>query len=235
MIAGIRAAGVRAAGKTRGWPLLAGLLLLLPVGAAQAAPVTYFFTGGYATISATFGASTIGAATIPLTGTQAVFDTAPAGLVTFDFDSTGPHVIPLTGILTGTSITLSNLQVAPGVPYTNFSVTGGPTTYNFVVGGVDVTGTAALSGLINSGPSPVGFTNPTLAGQIQLGTGTLALNGITIGVVPVPAFPPFFAGGNVTVKADIVFTGIVPEPGTAVLLGAGLAGMGAAGRRSRRS
>lgn len=236
-------AGIRAVRKVSGWLLLAGLLSWVPIGAAQAAPITYFFTGGYATLSATFGTSSIALGNVPLTGTQVTFDTAPASLVSFDFDSTGPHVIPMTGVFTGTTITLQNLQVAPGVPYTNFSVTGGPTTYNYTVGAVAVSGDMALSGLIVQPMTPFGFSNPSLSGQIQLGGGgNLSLNGITIGVLAVPAIPnplnpllpPLFPGGNVTVKADIVFTGIVPEPGTALLLGSGLALMGAAGRRSRR-
>lgn len=212
--------------------LCAGLLAILPGASAQAA--TFFFTSGSATISATFGAFTIGAGTIPLTGTLVQFDTGPASLATFDLDAAGPNVLPLTGILTGTNITLSNVQVAPGIGYTNFSVTGGPSIFNYTVGPVAVTGTASLAGVINSAPAPFSFTNPALSGQVQLGGGgTLGLNGITLGVINVPASGPF-PGGNVTIKADVLFTGIVPEPGTVLLLGGGLVAMGAVGRRSRR-
>ena len=92
---------------------------------------------------------------------------------------------------------------------------------------------AALSGTINSPAAPFSFSNPSLSGQISLGEGgTLALNGITLGVINLPAAGPF-PGGPVTIKADLIFTGIVPEPGTALLLGTGLAGLAARGRRSR--
>jgi len=212
--------------------LLAGLLAVAPTRAAQAVPVTYFFTGGSANVTATFGGSTIGLATIPLTGTQVTFDTAPASVVSFSFDAAGPNAIPLTGILTGTSITLSNVQIAPGVPYINFSVTGGPSVFDYTVGMVDVSGTASLSGLINTPAAPFSFSNPSLSGQISLGNGTLSLTGITLGVLNLPAAGPF-SGGAVTIKADLVFTGIVPEPGTAALFGTGLLGLAARGRRAR--
>lgn len=219
-------AGIRAVREKAGWLLLAGLLALLPTGAARAIPVTYFFTGGSATVTATLGASTIGSASLPLTGTQVTFDTAPASLVSFSFDSAGPHVVPLTGIFTGTSITLSSIQIAPGVPYSS-TVFGGPTSFTYTAGGIAVSSTVGLSGAINAGPFLFSDTFPALSGAVNLGTGTISLNGITLGVVSIPGF------GNATVKADIVFTGIVPEPGTALLLGGGLAGLAAAGRRQQ--
>jgi len=209
-------------------------MALIPTGAARA--TTYTFTSGYATVTATYAAATIaGPANIPLTGTQVTFNTGPASLTSFDFDAAGPNVIPLVGALAGHSITLSNVQIAPGAgppPYTNYSVTGGPSTFNYVVGPVDVTGTAVISGPSVNTAGPFAYTNPSLSGQIQTGPGTLTLNGITLGVIAVPASGPFL-GGNVTVKADIVFTG-VPEPGTALLLGGGLVLAAAAGRRGRR-
>src|SRR5690606_13602785 len=72
----------------------------------------------------------------------------------------------------------------------------------------------------------------SLSGQISLGNGTLSLTGITLGVLNLPAAGPF-SGGAVTIKADLVFTGIVPEPGTAALFGAGLLGLAARGRPGR--
>src|SRR5690606_7006864 len=63
-------AGLRAVRAMRGGLLLAGLLSLVSTGAAQAVPLTYSFTGGSAVVSATFGSTTLGSATIPLTGTQ---------------------------------------------------------------------------------------------------------------------------------------------------------------------
>lgn len=95
-------AGIRAVRGTRQWLLLAGLVALIPAGAAQALPTTFFFTGGSATVSATFGASPIGNGSIPLDGTQVTFDSAVPEVVSFSFDSAGPHAVPLTGILTGT-------------------------------------------------------------------------------------------------------------------------------------
>ena len=59
------------------------------------------------------------------------------------------------------------------------------------------------------------------------------INGITLGVVNLPAHGAF-PGGPVTFKADLTFTG-TPEPGTALLVGTGLLGMVAAARRRAES
>jgi len=64
-------------------------------------------------------------------------------------------------------------------------------------------------------------TNPTLSGQITTvsagGTDTLDLTGITLGVFTA-------SGQTVTLKGDIVFTGVtpVPLPGSVWLLAAAL-------------
>jgi hypothetical protein len=189
------------------------IAVLLVVGAAssaQAAPLLYNFTSGTARVTATFGALTIASSTIVLNGTQVTFDQSPASLTSFQF--TAPtSVIPLLSILSGTSLTLSGLSVVPGAGYSNLSAT--------------------VAGGINAGPSAFSQTNAALSGQIRLGGGgTLALNGITLGVVTLPA-AGVFPGGNVTIKADVIFNGIVPEPGTALLMGMGIAGL-AARRRS---
>jgi hypothetical protein len=212
------------------------IAILLVVGAAssaQAAPLVYNFTSGTARVTATYGALTIASSTIVLNGTQVTFDTSPASLTSFQF--TAPTtVIPLLSILSGTSLTLSGLSVVPGAGYSNLSVTGPfapPTTYNYTVGPVAATGTAAFTGAITAGPSAFSQTNAALSGQIRLGGGgELALNGITLGVMTLPA-AGIFPGGNVTLKADVIFNGIVPEPGTAMLMGLGIAGL-AARRRS---
>jgi hypothetical protein len=85
------------------------------------------------------------------------------------------------------------------------------------------------TGLAVFGPSTINNTNPALSGQITIaGDGTLTLTGITLGVFSADQF------GDVTIKADVSFTG-APEPTTLVLLGGGLLVLGAAAHRRGRS
>ncbi len=211
---------------------------LFGAGASSATPVLYSFTSGSVTLTATVaGFGTIAVGTIPLTGTQVTFDTGPpAKLDSFLFTAGPAGPLPLAGIFSGVSVTLASLSIAPGGSYTS-SATGPspfPGTYNYTASDVDVTGVASLSGLVVTGPTAFGTSNPFLAGQVVIGgAGTLALNGITLGTLSIPAIPAiFFPGATATLKADVLFTGIVPEPGTCLLLAAGLAGL-AASRRAR--
>lgn len=220
--------------------LLAGLVVsaaLLGSAAAHAAPILYNFTSGSVTLTATTSFGTIGVGTVPLTGTQVTFDTGPpAGLTSFLFTAGPVGPLPLAGIFSGVSVTLGSLSIAPGVGYSS-TATGPsplPGTYNYTASNVAVSGVASLSGLVTLPPTAFGTSNPFLAGQVNVtGTGTLALNGITLGTLTIPPIPAiFYPGGTATLKADVLFTGIVPEPGTALLLAAGLAGL-VATRRGR--
>ena len=58
---------------------------------------------------------------------------------------------------------------------------------------------------------------------------SLGLVGVNLATFPQLANP---GAPDIVVKADFTFIGVVPEPGTALLLGLGLAGLAAS--RSRR-
>jgi hypothetical protein len=68
--------------------------------------------------------------------------------------------------------------------------------------------------------------NPTAAGTLDINTGILDLQGVTLGSILVPG-----EADPLIIKADILFTGLVPEPGTGILVGIGLAGLAYARRR----
>ena len=75
------------------------------------------------------------------------------------------------------------------------------------------------------------FPNPVANGTLLVNTvtGNISLLGVTIGVVPP-------SGGELyplVIKGDFFFRGLVPEPGTALLVGGGIVGLLAAGRRIR--
>jgi len=238
----------------------ARLLRLLVVAAvagfaasAQATPVVWTMVGGPScdagptencvTITATGPNGTLFNQKIGLTGSTVTFDDTGHAFPSFLFTAgpTGP--LPATGDFTGVNIALNSVSIVPGTGYSSIFVGGpgggGAGTYPFTVGPIGASGSITLSGNVSLGPVP--FSAPTgapaLSGQIQLNGGLtqLSLNGITIGVLHnVPAIPnTTFPGGDITIKADVIFTAI-PEPGTALLLGMGLAGIAGAVRRQAR-
>jgi hypothetical protein len=202
--------------------------------AVQAAPVTYNFTSGTASLSLTapLVGSLLAPNSIGLDGTQVTFDSTALTVPNFQFVDAGPSGITGAGVLAGTTLTLTNLNIIPGVGYGSSAVFVGP-QYNYLVTNVAVSGTYTLSGLINQGPTAFSSLNPSLVGQINLGGVTsLALSGITLGSFTIPASigPPF--GGQVgTLKADILFTGVVPVPAAVWLFGSGLGLLGVMRRR----
>ena len=212
--------------------LLAVAFVLVPLS-ATATPVTYNFTSGTLTVSALLLPSTTvllngsSSASTALTGTSFTFDTALVPLAGNDMSiSAFAFVTSPTGVLVltpavgpVTQVSFGALTITTGPLFVSSATGTGP--YNFSMGPIKVTGSAAT----NLGPTTINVSTPSATGSINLGTNTISLQGITIGVVTT-------AGGTLLVKGDFVFHG-VPEPGTVALLAVGAIALTGTLRRRR--
>jgi len=232
---------------------LATVLAVVGMAAsAQATPIVYTMVGGPScvvgptencvTITATDAAGTVFNQQIGLTGSQVTFDDSGKNIPSFQFTAGPTGALPLIGDLAGVTIALNSVTVGPGAGYPTIMIVNGPPsgpgTYPFTIASVSASANGAFGGAITG---PFSFTTPPpppvvpLSGQVQLGAfNQFSLNGIALGgftALPIPSIG--FPGGSVTIKADLVFTG-VPEPTTASLLGVGLAGIAGALRRRAR-
>lgn len=222
------------------WAIAAiGTLCLISLPGLSAA-TSFYFTSGTATITATSGASTVLSTTVvSIDGLFVDFDESGSGQLVDFFIS-----VPQTPVLTLTTpyggydeVVIESADISPAIGFSNLnnqSVGGG--VFTFLAGPTDINGvysamdsTLVTPALMNA---PVPFTDTSLInGTVDITLGTLELTGITLTRLS----GAFFGEANdLIVKADIVFTGVVPEPGTALLLGLGLSLM-AIRRRSIES
>jgi hypothetical protein len=211
--------------------LLVGGVLTAVASAASAVPVVYTFTSGSVTLTATVsGTGVAGPVTIPLSGTSVTLDQGALYLNSISFAVGSSPSIPVSyagftsihidfATLTGTGGTLIPLI---------------PSVYDYSIGPVNVAGqfdAVHTNPINNINNAPFGFINPSASGTIFVGLGQIDLDGITLGQIDADGAGPI---PPLILKGDFTFTG-VPEPGTALLLGMGLAGFAGLRRRSPRA
>jgi len=225
--------------------LLRAILLLVALlvgpGVARALPSDFLFSSGQMTIRAeldddanTSILSDPDPAVIQLGGsfvrfdpdsgsfgTLLAFSLIPAGTINLDLDES---VTTLDTI----SILSANFTQAPGET---------ADVNQFGQFTIDSVMSAEVSGVF-SGGAPFGFAD--LLSLESMATGFLSISGnqleLDMDGVNLARFAQ--AGGDpddpdVLIKADFRFFGVVPEPGTALLLGLGLAGLAAGSTRQR--
>jgi hypothetical protein len=200
---------------------------------AHAVPVTYFFASGSATITAeVLGGLVAGPVNVALTGVSVTVDEGALTLNSISFSTTASGNVSITPAYAGyNTINIDYANVTASGGSISLNDPGPPAEYGYSISNVMVSGQFDASGV---SPPIVdqyfGFVNPTASGTIFIDPSTqqLFMDGITLGVIDADGPGPAPA---LTIKGDFVFEGIVPEPGTALLMLAGVLGLGVAGRR----
>jgi hypothetical protein len=219
--------------------VLSAALLVAPT-IASASPITYDFQNGSVTVSVTTGPSTLLVVpNVGLNGDYVTFDDAIPELtdIVLKINAAGPFT--LSAAYAGyDTVSVSSVVLSPMPGYTGPAVlqASGPPVdnYSYSGGPIKVTGLLSASDSTLTNPPilvPFNIPNPTANGTLFVNTvtGNISLVGVTIGVVPATGGEPF----PLVIKGDFFFRGVVPEPGTAILLGAGVVGLLAIGRRVR--
>ncbi len=222
-----------------GWSLVA-VTLLLASSSASAAPAIYAFDTGSAVLTVTLddglGTNVLaggGVVNITLDGSQVVFDplaSANGTLLSLLLADAGPININLDQTLVAlVSVTIINAVLSNAAGSTA-ALSGSGSFF------IDTEMAGTVSGVFpdTSTFGPVAALSLTsgASGTLGLSPGQLMLGifGINIATFPQIANP---GAPDLLIKADFTFIGtLIPEPGTALLLGLGLLGLGAT-QRSR--
>lgn len=212
--------------------LLAATVLF--AASAQAAPIVYTHVSGQLTVTASVGGVDIaGPYVVATSGDYVRIDEALMQITNLELDFGSSGSIPIYGSYGGfTSIDIDFLSLSAINGALSVFDPGPPVGYNYTIPNVGVAGqfdAVNANPFFNVSNVPFGFVTPSASGQVYVASGVaIALDGITLGSVdpdgPGPLQP-------LVLKGDFIFNGVVPEPGTAILVGLGLTAV-AARRRS---
>lgn len=215
------------------------LWALLLAGPAIAAPITFNFTSGEATVTGTTdpgGVVLLPTTTVPMDGDFVTFDAVTADLVDLNLTIPTTMIIALTAQYGGyDEFRIESAMITAGTGFN--TVIGndlGGGFFSFIATGLDIDGIYSAFDSTTTNPDllnlPFPFTDSSnISGTININTGELTMSGITLAVVPGGLFSE---PDDLSIKVDIAYQGIVPEPGTAVLLGLGLVGLASSRRRN---
>jgi len=206
---------------------------------ANASYVTYDFTGGFITVSATVTTAAgttaiLSGGVLQLNGGDVVFDPTASSLQLESFSFTGATSSPMTliGPVTGDMLSVSGLTIGPGSSY-SVSGFGGADPYSFLVSSIAASGSYSLTGSVPPAPrlgtfNETGVDNSSIDATVTLassgGSDVLGLKGVSLGSFTMGS------GANaetITLKGDITFDAMpVPLPATLWLLASGLGLLG---------
>lgn len=212
------------------------IALVCPI-AASAAPVTYQFGAGAATLTLTSGTTAIGSASLAMDGLYVTFDDALPSLVDFRFTTAASGAIALSSPYGGyDEIQVLSSSLSPALGYTNLAASDlGGGSFFVVVGPVESAGVFSAHDSTGLHPDLIAqafqFSNSNpLVANLSLLNGTLELTGITLAVLP----PGAGELEPLVIKADVSWSGAqpIPEPGSIALALAGAAVVGLALRRA---
>ncbi len=218
--------------------VLSLIALLVGPGVASALPSDFLFSSGQMTLRAELDDANNTSilfdpdpAIIPLGGSFVRFDpnaSANGTLIGFSLIPSGTIELDLDESVT----TLDSISILSA----DFTEAPGATAdlNGFSQFTIDSLMSAEISGVLANGDP---FGPAFLPSLESVASGSLFISGsqleLNMNGINLARFAQVGGGPDVLIKADFQFLGIVPEPGTALLLGLGLAGLAARSSRGR--